>query len=81
MVANLKGESLKYWDSVKRGDPADGFMSPYSEYDPNAPENSEGGIAVWKAKNNAGRRVASGVYIYVIKTDSQTKVGKIVVIW
>ena len=38
------------------------------------------GAAVWDGRNDAGRFVASGVYIYVIDTDVGQAVGKITVI-
>ncbi len=52
---------------------------PYGEtYVP----EEHGAVAVWKGENDKGKRVASGVYIYVIRTESgETKTGKIAIIW
>ena len=41
-----------------------------------------GAVSIWKGKNDAGKRVASGVYIYLIKTESgDSKAGKFAIIW
>lgn len=37
-------------------------------------------LARWNCRNNAGRKVASGIYIYLIKSDSNKKTGKIAII-
>jgi hypothetical protein len=34
----------------------------------------------WLGANDAGRRVASGIYIYVIEAQGERKIGKIAVI-
>ncbi|MDI6735892.1 MAG: C25 family cysteine peptidase [bacterium] len=36
--------------------------------------------AIWDAKNNSGKNVASGIYIYLLKCDVGTKKGKIAIV-
>ncbi|MFH1562600.1 MAG: C25 family cysteine peptidase [Nitrospirota bacterium] len=36
--------------------------------------------AIWNAKNDKGKNVASGIYIYIFKCDAGTKKGKIAII-
>jgi hypothetical protein len=40
----------------------------------------DGSDVTWLLKNDSGDNVASGVYIYVIKANSQKKTGKVVII-
>lgn len=35
----------------------------------------------WDAKNSNGENLASGVYLYLINNSSQTKKGKLMIIW
>jgi len=37
-------------------------------------------VAIWDGKNEEGKKVASGVYIYILKCDVGTKKGKIAII-
>ena len=36
--------------------------------------------ARWDATNTGGKKVASGIYIYVVKSPTKTKTGKIAII-
>ncbi|MGA2090202.1 MAG: T9SS type A sorting domain-containing protein [Endomicrobiales bacterium] len=42
--------------------------------------NNSGGTEKWTGKNSDGVYVASGVYLWVVKTDQLTKTGKIVIV-
>ncbi len=44
-------------------------------------KDDPGNRAVWDLTNRAGKRVASGVYVYVIKTNREKKSGKILLAW
>ncbi|RMH57615.1 MAG: hypothetical protein D6679_06220 [Candidatus Hydrogenedentota bacterium] len=52
--------------------------------DPNDPNEFESNgthlIAKWDARNDFGRKVASGIYIFWIRANGQVKIGKIAVI-
>ena len=42
---------------------------------------SSGGIATWDLNNESGDRVASGIYVYVVKTaDHQSLRGKLAIV-
>ncbi|MFH1277477.1 MAG: M6 family metalloprotease domain-containing protein [Candidatus Eisenbacteria bacterium] len=43
-------------------------------------ENGAGFQASWDGRNDSGREVASGVYLYVIRTSRETKTGKIAIL-
>lgn len=38
------------------------------------------GVAIWDGRNKDGQKVASGVYIYLVESDKEHKVGKITLI-
>jgi hypothetical protein len=44
-------------------------------------KNDSGETLDWDVKNSRGQRVVSGVYIYTVKSGSQTATGKLMVIW
>ena len=37
-------------------------------------------LVTWNGFDNSGNKLASGVYIYAIKTKSETKTGKLVIV-
>ncbi len=55
-------------------------------FDPGVPSTCYGNIdstnyyAIWNIKSDRGINVTSGIYIYIIKTPTETKVGKLAVI-
>lgn len=45
-------------------------------------EKNDGGETLdWDARNSRGRNVASGVYVFTIKSGGETVTGKLMVIW
>lgn len=44
-------------------------------------KNDGGETLAWDVRNARGQRVASGVYVYTVKSGSQTATGKLMVIW
>jgi hypothetical protein len=44
-------------------------------------KNGGGETLDWDLRNSRGQRVASGVYLYTVKSGSQTATGKLMVIW
>ncbi len=43
-------------------------------------DNQNKNVVKWKVKDNHGRKLASGVYIYVIKSDDNIEKGKLVIL-
>lgn len=42
----------------------------------------DSGVVVWDGKNKQGARVASGIYIYLVKTSNRGKArGKLYAVW
>ena len=44
-------------------------------------KNDLGETLEWDVKNSQGRNVASGVYIFTVKSGSQKASGKLMIIW
>lgn len=44
-------------------------------------KNDSGQTLTWDVKNSRGENVASGVYIYTVKSGAETATGKLMVIW
>lgn len=44
-------------------------------------KNDSGETLDWDAKNSRGERLASGVYIFTVKSGGQTADGKLMIIW
>lgn len=43
-------------------------------------DDPDGGQIHWDGKNGYGERVASGIYLYVVRSCGEKKIGKITVI-
>ncbi len=51
----------------------------YSNDDMPLPTDNKN-VVSWKVKDNQGRKLASGVYIYVIKSGDEIQKGKLVIL-
>ncbi|MCK4667423.1 hypothetical protein KAU33_11770, partial [Candidatus Dependentiae bacterium] len=78
-IYNIVGDKVATLDSIKYYQSHVLTELPYNII---YQGDQHGAVAIWKGKNDAGKRVASGVYIYLIKTESgDSKTGKFAIIW